>query len=77
MQWFLLTTLKVRSAEDAAKMVGFYLQRWKVEDFFRVLKSGCRTEFLLFRTAERLQRAIAINAVIAHHGHDPAAGSRL
>ncbi len=64
-QWFLLTTLKVRSAEDAARMVGFYLQRWKVEDFFRVLKSGCRTEFLLFRTAERLQRAIAINAVIA------------
>ena len=36
-----------------------------MEDFFRVLKSGCRIEFLLFRTAERLQRAIAINAVIA------------
>ena len=36
-----------------------------MEDFFRVLKSGCRTEFLLFRSAERLQRAIAINAVIA------------
>ena len=29
------------------------------------MKSGCRVEFLLFRTAERLQRAIAINAVIA------------
>ena len=40
-------------------------QRWRVEDFFRVLKSGCRVEFLLFRTADRLQRAIAINAVIA------------
>ena len=64
-QWFLLTTLKVASAQDAAGIVGHYLQRWRVEDFFRVLKSGCRTEFLLFRTAERLQRAIAINAVIA------------
>ena len=30
-----------------------------------MLKSGCRTEFLLFRTADRLQRAVAINAVIA------------
>ncbi len=30
-----------------------------------MLKSGCRVEHLLFRTAERLQRAIAINAVIA------------
>ncbi len=36
-----------------------------MEDFLRVLKSGCRVGFLLFRTADRLQRAIAINAVIA------------
>ena len=36
-----------------------------MENFFRALKSGCRTELLLFRTAARLQRAVAINAVIA------------
>lgn len=36
-----------------------------MEDFFPTLKSGCRAGFLLFRTAGRLQRAIAINAVIA------------
>ena len=64
-QWYLLTTLDVRNANAASEVVGYYLQRWKVEDFFRVLKSGCRVEFLLFRTAERLRRAIAINAVIA------------
>ena len=60
-----MTTVKVRSAEDAAETVGFYLQRWRIEDYFRVLKSGCRVEHLLFRTADRLQRAVAINAVIA------------
>ena len=64
-QWFLLTTLKLGTAKEAAEIVGFYLQRWRIEDFFRVLKSGFRIEFLLFRTAERLQRAITINAVIA------------
>jgi len=64
-QWFLLTTLKVTTASEAADIVGYYLHRWRIEDFFRVLKSGCRVEFLLFRTADRLQRAIAINAVIA------------
>ena len=64
-QWFLLSTVEVRTARDAADIVGFYLQRWRIEDWFRILKSGCRVEFLLFRTAERLQRAIAINAVIA------------
>ena len=64
-QWFLLTTVRVKTAREAADIVGYYLQRWRIEDFFRVLKSGCRVEFLLFRTAKRLQRAIAINAVIA------------
>ncbi len=64
-QWYLLSTLKVGSAKEAAEIVGYYLQRWRIEDYFRVLKSGCRVEHLLFRTADRLQRAIAINAVIA------------
>ena len=56
---------RCQNRQDAADIVGFYLQRWKIEDWFRVLKSGCRVEHLLFRTADRLQRAVAINAVIA------------
>lgn len=64
-QWYLLTSLPVGDAEAAAEIVRHYLQRWRVEDFFRVLKSGCRVEHLAFRTADRLQRAVAINSVIA------------
>ena len=36
-----------------------------MEDFFRVLKSGCRVQRLAFRMAQRLRRAVAINSVIA------------
>ena len=64
-QGFLLTTLPVRTGPHAAEVVGHDLQRWKIEDFFRVLKSGCQVQFLRFRKAERLQRATAIHAVIA------------
>ena len=64
-QWYLLTGLEVGDAEAAAQVVHHYLQRWRVEDFFRVLESGCPVEHLAFRTADRLQRAIAINSVIA------------
>ena len=64
-QWHLLTSLAVEDADDAAKIVGHYLQRWHIEDYFRVLKSGCRVEHLAFRTADRLHRAIATNSVIA------------
>ncbi len=65
MQWYLLTSLPAGNAESGAAVVRHYLQRWRMEDFFRVLKSGCKVEYLAFRTADRLQRAIAINAVIA------------
>ena len=64
-QWRLLTSLPVEDAAAATEIVRHYLQRWRIEDFFRVLKSGCWVEHLAFRTADRLQRAIAINSVIA------------
>ena len=64
-QWHLLTSLEVDSAEEAIEVVDHYLQRWRVEDYFRVLKSGCGVERMTFRTAGRMQRAIAINSVIA------------
>ena len=64
-QWRLLTSLPVEDLAAATEIVRHYLQRWRIEDFFRVLQSGCRVEHLAFRTADRLQRAIAINSVIA------------
>ena len=64
-EWFLLTSLDVDSTETALTVIGYYLRRWRIEDLFRVLKSGCRAEHLAFHTADRLQRALAINTVIA------------
>ena len=65
LEWFLLTSVRVDGVETAVELIGYYLRRWRVEDFFRVLKSACRAEHLGFHRAERLQRAITIQAVIA------------
>jgi hypothetical protein len=64
-EWFLLTTIRITSAEDAEQCLRWYRLRWRIEDWHRVLKSGCRIEDLAHATAERLRRAIAINLVIA------------
>ena len=64
-EWFLLTSVRVECIEAALETIEHYLRRWRVEDFFRVLKSGCRAEHLGFHSAERLQRALTIQAVIA------------
>lgn len=64
-EWFLLTTIDITSAQDAEQCLRWYCLRWRIEDWHRVLKSGCRIEDIAHETAERLRRAIAINLVIA------------
>ncbi len=65
LEWLLLTTLAVTSNRIAEECIRWYRLRWRIEDWHRVLKSGCGTEKLAYRTAERLKRGIAINRVIA------------
>ena len=64
-EWFLLTTIAIASAAQAEQCLRWYALRWRIEDWYRVLKSGCRTEDLSHENAERLCRSIAINLVIA------------
>ena len=65
LEWFLLTTRQVATSEDAQECLRWYALRWRIEDWHRVLKSGCRVEQLAHATADRLKRAIAIRLVIA------------
>ena len=64
-EWFVLTTIDISSAAAAEQCLRWYCLRWRIEDWHRVLKSGCRIEDLAHHSAERLRRAIAINLVIA------------
>lgn len=64
-EWFLLTTMEITSPEQAERLVGWYCLRWRIEDWHRVLKSGCGIEELRNETADRLKRALAIYLVIA------------
>ena len=64
LEWFVLTTLPVTSTADATQVLRWYVLRWRIEEYFRVLKSGCKVEELQHHTAERLERAMAIKMVI-------------
>lgn len=65
LEWFLLTTCAINSVDDAQACLSWYCLRWRIEDWHRVLKTGCRIEDLAHHSAERLERAIAIKLVIA------------
>ena len=59
-QWLLLTSLPVDSFEPAVEKLAWYLCRWEIEIFFRILKSGCTVEQLQLETVERLETALAL-----------------
>ncbi len=63
--WRLLTTLPVTSAAAASEKVGWYAQRWQIEVLHKVLKSGCQIEQRQLETADRLERVLAIDLVVA------------
>jgi hypothetical protein len=64
-EWLLLTTLDVETAEEAFEKVRWYSHRWKIERFHYVLKSGCKIQELQLETAERLKNAIALYSFLA------------
>jgi hypothetical protein len=64
-RWLLLTTLPVASGEDALNGVRWYAHRWVIERYHYVLKHGCKVEALQLRTTERLERALAVYAIVA------------
>ena len=43
-QWLLLTTLEVKSFDQAIRYLRWYTYRWLIERYHYVLKSGCRIE---------------------------------
>jgi hypothetical protein len=65
LEWVLLTTIDCTETEAALTCLRWYCLRWRIEDWHRVLKSGCRLEDASHDTAERLTRTVAINLVIA------------
>jgi hypothetical protein len=65
LEWRLLTTMEVRSLKQALKCIKWYCRRWRIEEWHRVMKSGCKILEHQNHRAEVLLRAISIDAVIA------------
>ena len=68
-RWLLLTTLPTDTLEACKTVVEYYARRWRIEEWHRILKSGCKIEELENRSADRLARAVTINLVIAWRIH--------
>lgn len=62
--WRLLTTHPVASAEQAHRIVAWYRQRWRIEEYFRVLKrSGIDLEAAMVEGTHALLNLVAMAAL--------------
>jgi hypothetical protein len=65
LEWMLLTTIEVKSVEDAIEKVDWYKRRWGIEVYHRTLKSGCRIEDRQLEEADRLETCLGVDMVVA------------
>jgi hypothetical protein len=65
LEWMLLTTLEVSNLQQAFQVIDYYKQRWGIERFHKVLKSGCRIEDRQLGEKRSLEACLAIDAMVA------------
>lgn len=60
LEWILVTSVAVNTADDAWQRVTWYKWRWFIEDFHKVLKTGCLLEDRCLQTVEAMCNLLGI-----------------
>ena len=63
--WLLITSLPIDSVKEILRVIDYYVARWTVEVYFRVLKTGCRVEEIQLETMHRIKNCLAFYRIIA------------
>lgn len=63
--WYLITNAEIKTNADAEEQIKNYIQRWKIERFHYILKSGCKIEEKQVRSYEKLSCLTLLYSVVA------------
>lgn len=64
-EWFLITSIPITDSKTAISIVKWYLCRWQIETFFKVLKSGYTIEKLKFDRLKATLNCIALYLIVS------------
>lgn len=64
-EWLLLTTDVLQTAEDAWTRVDWYRRRWLIEEFHKCLKTTCRIEERQFKERTRFDNYLALVILVS------------
>jgi hypothetical protein len=65
--WVLFTTEPIDTAEQVGAVVDHYRARWRIEEYFKALKTGCSIEKRQLTNYEALKRVLALFIPVAWH----------
>lgn len=63
--WIFITNLPIDSFDGVCNIIKYYLCRWEIELFFKILKSGCKIEERQLQTADRMKNLISIFMILS------------
>jgi len=63
--WLLLTLDPITSFDEAWQHVEWYRCRWRIEEFFKLLKTGCRIEARQFESRENFEVSLGFSLLTA------------
>ncbi len=63
--WRLLTNLPIKSLKSAHEKIYWYSLRWKIEVYFKVLKTGCKVEDCRLQTKQGLMRYLTLMSIVS------------
>lgn len=64
-EWMLLTNQPIKTFSEACERLRWYNLRWRIEMYFKVLKSGFRVESCRLGTADRLICYLTVMSIVA------------
>jgi hypothetical protein len=65
LEWMLIANLSISHAEDISKIIKYYRTRWVIEEYHKILKTGCAIENCLLEDTEAMFRYITLFSIIA------------
>jgi hypothetical protein len=64
-EWLLITTEPIASEEQVLKVIDCYRARWRIEEYFKALKTGCAIEKRQLESMHTLRNGLALFIPIA------------
>ena len=64
-EWLFITSLSIGESDNVHDILCYYLCRWQIEIFFKIIKSGCQVEKLQLTNSKRLSPCLALYLIVA------------